>query len=291
MSGRSAGAGQNGRARYPLGRAPVARLGLATAFSAEHGPDRTASHVQVPAGQRAPRRRRLHHAAPGNRLLKALPAAEYARIAPHLSAVRVEAGQVLYEPGERPKHVYFPETAVLSMVVVMSDGSTVTTAIVGNEGMVGLSALLGTASMTTRCLAQLAGTAQCMSVAAFGRAAAESPRLESLLRRYTQAFINQVSQVAACNLRHGVRQRCAAVLLLMQDRAVGADTFPVTHEDIAVTLGVRREAVTMAARELQEAGLIRYSRGRVAILDRRGLERAACECYDIITASHERALD
>jgi CRP-like cAMP-binding protein len=244
----------------------------------------------VPSGKPALRRRPRANAA-GNRVLKALPAAEYARIAPYLSTVTVEAGQVLYEPGERPTQVYFPETAVLSMVVVMSDGSTVTTAIVGNEGMVGLSALLGPASMTTRCLAQLAGTAQRMSASAFGRATAANPRLELLLRRYTLAFINQVAQVAACNLRHGVRQRCAAVLLLMQDRAAGRDTFPVTHEEIAVTLGVRREAVTMAARELQEAGLIRYSRGRVVILDRRGLESAACECYAVITVSHERALD
>jgi len=235
-------------------------------------------------------RRRPRADAPGNRLLAALPAAELARIAPHLSAVSIDAGQVLYEPKERPKQVYFPETAVLSMVVVMSDKSTVTTAIVGNEGIVGLSALLGAASTNTRCLAQLGGSAQRMSAAAFGRAATESPRLESLIRRYTQAFINQVTQVAACNLRHAVRQRCAAVLLLMHDRAGGTDTFPVTHEDIAVTLGVRREAVSMTAREFQEAGLIRYSRGRIVILDRRGLERAACECYGIVRARRDRLL-
>jgi CRP-like cAMP-binding protein len=239
----------------------------------------------------APRGRRgRHQHAAGNRLLKTLRPAEYVRIAPYLSTVNLAAGQVLYEPGERPKHVYFPETAVLSLVVVMTDDVTVTTAVIGTEGMVGLPALLGD-SMGARCLTQLAGTAQRMAASTLRRATKESPALETLLRRYTQAFINQVAQIAACYLRHSVAERCASVLLLMHDRAAGADAFPVTHEEMAVTLGVRREAVSMAARAFQEAGLIRYSRGRVEILDRRGLEAAACECYDAITVSHERILD
>lgn len=229
--------------------------------------------------------------ATGNRLLKALPAADYERIAPYLSAVTLAPGQVLYEPGTRPKQVYFPETAVLSMVVVMTDGATVTTALVGNEGMVGLPALLGRGSMSTRCVTQLAGAAQRMTASALRHVTAECSSLETLLRRYMLAFINQVAQIAACNLRHSVAERCAAVLLLMQDRSAGAKTFPVTHEEMAVTLGVRREAVSVAARAFQKAGLIRYSRGRVVILNRRGLEAAACECYGAITASHEHALD
>ncbi len=241
------------------------------------------------AAKFASRRGRHTAHATGNRLLNKVPRAEYERIAPHLSAVTLAAGQALYDAGERPKQIYFPETAILSTALVMTDGASVTTAIVGNEGMVGLPALLG-GSMTTRCAVQLAGTAQRMTATAFRRAVAENPALATLLRRYTQAFINQVAQIAACNLRHVVGERCAAVLLMTQDRALGTASFPVTHEDMAITLGVRREAVSMAARELQDAGLIRYSRGRVTILDRRGLEAVACECYDVITTSHEDVL-
>jgi CRP-like cAMP-binding protein len=224
-----------------------------------------------------------------NLLLRSLPTVEFERIAPRLVPVTLTATEVLSDPGVPPTHVHFPETAVFSMIVVMADGTAVEAATIGNEGLAGLSAFLGTAAMTARCLIQVSGQAHRMTVPAFRRAVATSPALETLLSHYTQAFINQVAQSAACNRLHALSERCARWLLMTHDR-VGADQFLLTQEFLSYMLGVRRESVSEAAHRLQAAGLIRYRRGKLTILDRPGLETASCECYRTVRADYERLL-
>jgi len=164
-------------------------------------------------------------------------------------------------------------------------------ATVGNEGLVGLAAFLGDGAMTTRCLTQIAGDAQRLSADAFVQVIAESPALAALLRRYTQAFINQLAQSVACNRLHLIDQRCARWLLMTHDRVGGGDSFDLTQEFLSYMLGVRREAVSGASRALQERGFIRYRRGHISVLDRAGLEGAACECYGDTRADYERLFE
>ena len=224
-----------------------------------------------------------------NRLLQALTRAEYASLAPHLSLVALAAHQTIHDAGERPRHAYFPGTGVLSLVVLMDDGRAVEAATVGNEGLAGVSALLGPVAMTTRCLVQVAGDARRVTAPALVRAVAASPGLRRVLQRYTQSFMNQLAQSAACNGLHPLPARCARWLLMTQDR-VGADSFDLTQEFLSYMLGVRREGVSAAARGLQEAGLVSYSRGRIVILGRAGLEAASCECYDAQREDYARLL-
>jgi len=164
-------------------------------------------------------------------------------------------------------------------------------ATVGNEGIIGLAAFLGDGAMTTRCLTQIAGDAQRLSAAAFVQVVSESPALAVLLRRYTQAFINQLSQSVACNRLHSIDQRCARWLLMTHDRVGGGDSFDLTQEFLSYMLGVRREGVSGASRALQERGIIRYRRGHISVLDRAGLELAACQCYGDTRADYERLFE
>jgi CRP-like cAMP-binding protein len=224
----------------------------------------------------------------GNHLLRALSANDYARLLPSLKRVTLEVGQVLSEPFARPRHLYFPETAVLSLVVVVADGAIVEAATVGNEGAAGLAAFLGDSGMSTRCLAQIAGEAQRIGVPALLRAVAASPRLSVVLRRYTQAFVNQLAQSVACNRLHTIDQRCARWLLMTHDRIDGGDSFDLTQQFLSDMLGVRREGVSGASHALQARGIIRYRRGHLTILDRPALERAACECYDALRVDYAR---
>ena len=214
-----------------------------------------------------------------NQLLRALSAADYALLVPHLRRVTLSAGDIISKPHARPRHAYFPETAVLSLIIVMENGSAVEAATVGNEGLVGLSAFLGDGAMSSQCLAQIAGDAQRLPVFALAAAVAESPALNALLRRYAQAFINQLAQSVACNRLHTIDQRCARWLLMTHDRVGGGDAFDLTQEFLSFMLGVRREGVSAASRTLQELGIIRYRRGHISVLDRPALERASCECY------------
>ena len=214
-----------------------------------------------------------------NRLLRALSAADYAALLPDLRRVAISAGQPISEPLERSRQVYFPETAVFSLIIVMADGAGVEAATVGNEGMAGLSPYLGTGVMNTRCLVQIAGDAQRIAASALIRVIAASPAVGVVLRRYTQAFINQLAQSVACNRLHTIDQRCARWLLMTHDRVGGGDAFDLTQEFLSYMLGVRREAVSGASHALQEQGIIRYRRGHLSVLDRPALERAACECY------------
>ncbi|MBC7623134.1 MAG: Crp/Fnr family transcriptional regulator [Aeromicrobium sp.] len=224
-----------------------------------------------------------------NHLLAALPEAEWQRWRPQLELIALPLGQVLYESGTTLKHVYFPTTAIISLLYVMENGASAEISVVGNEGLVGISLFMGGESTPSRAVVQSAGhgfrlKAQLMKDE-FDRA---GPVLHLLLR-YTQALITQMSQTAVCNRHHSLDQQLCRWLLLSLDRLEGTDLV-MTQELIANMLGVRREGVTEAAHKLQEAGLIRYSRGRISVLDRIALERRVCECYGVVKKEYDRLL-
>jgi len=224
-----------------------------------------------------------------NQLLAALPEAAWQRWQPHLEPVTLTLGQVLYESGDTLGHVYFPTTAIVSLLYVMEDGASAEIAVVGLEGMVGVSLFMGGESTTNRAVVQSAGhgfrlRAQAMKDE-FNRA---GPVLHLLLR-YTQALITQMAQTAVCNRHHTLDQQLCRWLLLSLDRLPGTELV-MTQELIANMLGVRREGVTEGALKLQKAGLIRYARGRITVLDRPGLEGATCECYAVVKREYDRLL-
>jgi CRP-like cAMP-binding protein len=225
----------------------------------------------------------------GNWLLDALPRADIERVRPHLEAVSVSIRQVIYEPNGIIKHVYFPKSCIISLVTYLKDGASVEMATVGLEGMVGLPVFLGTDTMPSRAFGQVAGDSLRITTAAFTAEVKRNGPLVRVLNRYTQALFNQVAQTTACNRVHLVEQRCARWLLQTHDR-VGSDQFLLTQEFLAQMLGVRRPGVSAAAALLQKAGLIRYARGRITILDRPGLESAACECYGVIRREFDRLI-
>ena len=224
-----------------------------------------------------------------NHLLAALPAAEWERWLPQLEWVEMPLGQVLYESGTTLTHVYFPLTAIVSLLYVMENGASAEIAVVGNEGIVGISLFMGGESTSSRAVVQSAGhgfrlKAQTMKDE-FNRA---GPVLHLLLR-YTQALITQMAQTAVCNRHHSLDQQLCRWLLLSLDRLQGNDLV-MTQELIANMLGVRREGVTEAALKLQKVGLIRYTRGRISVLDRAGLEQRTCECYAVVKKEYDRLL-
>ena len=223
-----------------------------------------------------------------NRLLRALPTAEYDALRPDLHAVTLGHGAVLFEARARISHVYFPQGCIVSLVTPAGEGPGVEVGLVGNEGMVGLSIFLGGRTATTQAVLQVPDGASRMSAAAFVRALARGPALHRLMQSYARTLIGQITQGAACNQRHVVGQRCARWLLMAHDR-VGADRFTLTQEFLGQMLGVQRPTVSLAAQELQALGLIRYVRGQVTIADRAGLEAAACGCYGVLAADYARA--
>lgn len=216
---------------------------------------------------------------PRNALLRQLKKLEYKTIAPQLERVELATGAVLGEPGQADKYFYFPTTAVLSLLTLMSDGRAVEAVTIGNEGVTGLSTFLGEGRAATRSIVQIAGLADRVPSARLMEIMDRMPGLESLFRRYTQVLINQLTQSVACNGLHGVPARCARWLLMTHDRVGAGDTFYLTQEFLSVMLGVRREGVSGASRALKAAGTIRYVRGRVTIVNRSDLELASCECY------------
>ena len=224
-----------------------------------------------------------------NRLLRALPPDEYQWLEPHLKSVSLTHKQVLAGENEPFRHVYFIETGVISVVNHVA-GGTVEVGTIGNEGLAGLSVFLDVNAIPSRTFVQVPGEAKRIAADIFAAGADERPVLRRVLHRYTQAFLTQVSQTAACNRAHELQERCARWLLMTHDRVAGADSFPITHEFLSFMLGVRRAGVTVAAGTLQRAGLIRYSRGKVTVLDREGLEAASCECYGIVRKHFERLL-
>jgi CRP-like cAMP-binding protein len=226
----------------------------------------------------------------GNRLLRALPAPLQADVARLATGKRFSHRESLYEQGETIDEVVFPLTGVFSLVLVMEDGRAVEVATVGNEGFVGLPVFLqATLTSAHRAFAQIPGDAVVMEPAAFMQLTNAGGPFQTALQRYAQALITLIAQGSACNRLHKIDQRCARWLLETHDR-VDDDDFPLTQDFLAKMLGVGRHAVNEAAQALQDAGLIRYSRGRVAILDRSGLEDAACECYAIVREEFDRLL-
>jgi len=222
-------------------------------------------------------------------LLDALPINDFERIEPHLELIPMKLGDVLYEPGAKLKYVYFPTTSIVSLLYVMKDGASAEIAIVGNEGILGISLFMGGETTPSRAVVQSAGfgfrlKSQLLKNE-FGRFGATL----HLLLRYTQALITQMSQTAVCNRHHSVDQQLCRWLLLSLDR-LQTNELSMTQELIANMLGVRREGVTEAAGKLQDAGLIRYQRGKITVLDRPRVEARSCECYQVVKKEFDRLL-
>jgi CRP-like cAMP-binding protein len=224
-----------------------------------------------------------------NRLLAALPPQEWSRWASVLEPVDMPLGQVIYESGVALNYVYFPINAIVSLLYVMENGASAEIAVVGNEGIVGVSLFMGGESTPSRAVVQSAGPG-CRLKAALMKAEFDKagPALHLLLR-YTQALITQMAQTAVCNRHHSLDQQLCRWLLLSLDRLPGPDLV-MTQELIANMLGVRREGVTEAALKLQKAGLIQYTRGHITVLDRAGLESRTCECYAVVKREYDRLL-
>ncbi|NLR74466.1 Crp/Fnr family transcriptional regulator [Leeia aquatica] len=224
-----------------------------------------------------------------NHLLAALPQEEFSRWAPFLEHVHMPLGQVISEPGCIQSHVFFPTTSIVSLLYVLENGASAEIAVVGNEGVVGISLFMGGGSTPSRAVVQSAGEGIRLKAFAlqdeFNRA---GPALHLLLR-YTQALITQMAQTAVCNRHHSLDQQLCRWLLLSLDRLTGNELV-MTQELIANMLGVRREGVTEAALKLQKAGLISYARGHIKVLDRLGLEKRSCECYAVVKKEYDRLL-
>ena len=226
---------------------------------------------------------------PINQILAALPTSEYLRIAPYLKSVELTSGQVLSEPNEPIDKIYFPQYAMISLVSIMISGSTTEIGLIGNEGMVGLTAILGGESTISRSIVQVPGSALEVPANIIRQEFLRGNKLHQILLLYIQASLTQISQTAACNRQHKIEERLARWLLSVQD-CVLQDEIPLTQEFIANMLGTRRSGVTVAASILQKAGTISYRRGRIKIIRQEALENMACECYKIIQNEFIRLL-
>lgn len=224
-----------------------------------------------------------------NGLLAALPEADLARWLPELEWIELPLGKVLYEPGGVEMHVYFPTSGIVSLLYVMKNGDAAEIAVVGNEGIVGISLFMGGNSTPSSAVVQSAGWGYRLKAQTMKDAFERFGPVTHLLLRYTQALITQMSQTAVCNRHHSLDEQLCRWLLLSLDRLPGYE-LAMTQELIANMLGVRRQGVTECALKLQEAGLIRYSRGRIQLLDRQGLEARACECYAVVKDEYDRLL-
>ena len=229
----------------------------------------------------------MAHSPSQNRLLAALPAAERGRLIPHLELVALPLGQALYNPGMQMRHVYFPTSAILSLLCVMENGAAVEVGVVGNEGLAGVFLFMGGDSTCSRTVVQHAGYAFQLSGALLNREFFRAAALQALLLRYTQALLTQMSQTVACIRHHSLDQQLCRWLLQSVDRQP-SNELKATQELIARMLGVRRESVTEAAGNLKRAALIRYRRGHITVLDRAGLQARACECYDVVKKEFDR---
>jgi CRP-like cAMP-binding protein len=224
-----------------------------------------------------------------NHLLAALPSYIQQSWLAHLERIQLPLGEVLYESGVTLGHVYFPTTAIVSLLYVMEDGASAEIAVVGNEGIVGISLFMGGESTPSRAVVQSAGQGFRLKAQVLKEEFNRTGPVLHLLLRYTQALITQMAQTAVCNRHHSLDQQLCRWLLLSLDRLHG-DELIMTQELIANMLGVRREGVTEAALKLQSAGLIRYARGRITVLDRSGLEQRTCECYAVVKKEYDRLL-
>jgi len=224
-----------------------------------------------------------------NDLLASLPPAEWGRLAPQLEAVELPLGKVLYESGATMGHVYFPTTAIVSLLYVMEDGASAEIAVVGNEGVVGIALFMGGETTPSRAVVQSAGQGYRLRAPVIKDEFNRSGPVMHLLLRYTQALITQMAQTAVCNRHHSLDQQLCRWLLLSLDRLKGSELV-MTQELIANMLGVRREGVTEAALKLARLGLIRYARGHITVLDRAALEARVCECYAVVKKEYDRLL-
>jgi CRP-like cAMP-binding protein len=255
--------------------------------------DRPATHARNASPSRPKEKPRMasdtQHSPRQNHLLNALPSGVFERLAPQLESIPMRLGDVLYEPGTRMRHVYFPTTSIVSLMYVMENGASAEIAIVGNEGILGISLFMGGDTTPSRAVVQGAGHAFRLKAQLLKDEFARFGPMLRLLLRYTQALITQMSQTAVCNRHHSVDQQLCRWLLLSLDR-LSSNELVMTQELIANMLGVRREGVTEAAGKLQEAGLIRYRRGKIRVLDRPGLEARSCECYHVVKTEFDRLL-
>ncbi len=229
-----------------------------------------------------------------NHLLNLLPSPQYERLIPHLEGVSMRLGEVLYESGGELNYVYFPTNCIVSLLYVMENGASAEIAVTGNDGIVGVAIFMGGGTMPNRAIVQSAGHAyrlrKKLFMQEFNRSGGRrSGAMQHLMLRYTQTLITQMSQTAVCNRHHSMDQQLCRWLLLSLDR-LPTNELSMTQELIANMLGVRREGVTEAAGKLQKAGLIKYSRGRIMVLDRPGLEERVCECYHVVKTEFDRLL-
>ena len=229
------------------------------------------------------------HSPKQNHLLAALPEADYARLLPDLELIPMPLGWAVYESGVQMGYLYFPTTSIVSLLYVMESGASAEIAITGNEGLVGVSLFMGGESTPSRAVVQSAGNGYRLKAGILKREFALGGMLQHLSLRYTQALITQMSQTAVCNRHHALDQQLCRWLLLSLDRLQGNELL-MTQELIANMLGVRREGVTEAAGKLQAAGVIRYNRGRITVVDRPKLEQRVCECYGVVKKEFDRLL-
>jgi CRP-like cAMP-binding protein len=224
-----------------------------------------------------------------NRLLAALADADFERLRPYCEAVSLEAGRPIYEPGSELQFVYFPTTAIASILQVTREGETVQTAVVGREGALSVATYLGGGATVGRAVVQVAGAGVRIPAPVVVYDFERGHDTRRVLLRYAQAMLTQTAQTALCNRRHELAQQLCRWILAMHDRVPGGE-IPVTHQLIAEMLGVRREGVTEAASRLKSKGVINYGRGKIRVLDRGGLEACACECYGVVRSEYERLL-
>jgi CRP-like cAMP-binding protein len=224
-----------------------------------------------------------------NHILAALPAPERDRLFPHLRPVEMPLGQAVYESGAALRHIYFPASCIISLLYVLEDGSSAEIAVVGNEGAIGVALFMGGETTPSRAIVQSAGVAYRLTGRRLKEEFKRHGEMLHVLLRYTQSLITQMAQTAVCNRHHSVHQQLCRWLLLSLDR-LPSNKLVMTQELIANMLGVRREGVTEAAGKLQKLGVIRYSRGRITVLDRPKLEQLSCECYAAVKKETDRLL-
>ena len=231
----------------------------------------------------------LQHSPSQNNLLAALPTAEFERLAPHLELVSMRLGDVLYEPGGQLRNVYFPTTAIVSLLYVLESGESAEIAGVGNEGMLGISVFMGGDTTSSSAMVRTGGHGYRLPARLLMEEFNRGGLMLRLLLRYTQALATQMSQNAACNRFHSIEQQLCRWLLATLDRLPMSELV-MTQELVAGALGVRREGITTAAGKLQHAGIISYRRGHISVLERSGLETGACECYDVVKKESDRLM-
>lgn len=224
-----------------------------------------------------------------NHLLAALPGDEFERIRKYLEPVSLSLGEVLYESGDQMTHIYFPTTAIISLLYIMENGATAEIGIAGNNGLIGIAIFMGGETTTNRAVVQSAGNAVRIKAHNVMNEFALGGVFQRILLRYTQSLITQISQTAVCNRLHSVEQQLCRWLLINHD-LLQTDKLIMTHDLIANMLGVRREGVSLAAQNLQKRGVIRYVRGTITMLDRQALEAEACECYRVVMDEYDRLL-